>query len=311
MLEIKDTNPNEPARLFIYGDGGLGKSTLIARSDKPILLAVEKGSARLTDEYGRPIKMMSGIEKWDDVLAAIKWLRNEKHDFKTVGLDSATEIERLAIAEILKGSPGKSIITVDKGYGAGDKRSGAMHKELIEAIEDLRLNRDMHILVTGHQKVKTAKDPAMIEDYDTFEPKFQTAEPMGLWKEYVDATIFVRMSTFLKTDDQAKARALTDGKRVAYTTQNPAFYAKNRFGLPSEMEFTFEFWNNLKPYLEKGVLPFDFNATYQEIISLISMIPNEQTQKMIMQSLDEAGKNEADLKMIKNRLLELTSRKGA
>lgn len=84
----------------------------------------------------------------------------------------------------------------------------------------------MAIIVTAHAQVKEIKDPEMMKDYDCYQIKCDE-RVSSLWREWVDAMIFVRFRTFIKPgEDTTKARAITDDTRVAYTIQKPAFQAK-------------------------------------------------------------------------------------
>jgi len=63
----------------------------------------------------------------------------------------------------------------------------------------------------------------------------------------MDAVIFGKFETYLKekAQDKNKKRALGTGRRVLHTQEQPAFIAKNRFGLEPEEDFSEEFWTKL------------------------------------------------------------------
>jgi hypothetical protein len=308
MLEIVKTNPNEPYRIFPYSEGGMGKSTFGAFAERPVVVAAEKGASRLRNRQGQPVDVIRGIDKYQDVVDALKMLRNDKHDFKTAVIDSATEIERMA-HQLIIGDSGKSIITVNKGFGAGASESDSMHKELIVLVEDLRINRDMNIIVTGHAQTKKVPDPSAAEDYDAFEPKLLKGVS-GIWKEYVDAVFFIRLETILKTDEVMKARAVSDGTRIALTTMAPAHYAKNRFGLPPVMVFSLNFWDELQPYISGGIKQETAAEIKAEMDVLLLKVQDEATKKIIVETIAKAGDNTTQLNQLRARLCELTKSKG-
>lgn len=304
-LTTRKSNPNKPARVIIYGPEGAGKSTFGAKSDKPIFITPEGGADRLTDSEGNPVEELPGVNTWLKLIAGCNDILNQDHDFKTLVLDSADWMESLCHAEII-GRSGKSITTVNGGYGAGFRQSQGMHKELIDILENIRNKRGMNLIITAHAHVKPVKDPEMLEDYDSFEIKCHEYVS-SLWREWVDALFFVRFKTFLSTsDDSVKARALTDGTRVIYTQKQPAFQAKNRFGMPPEMDFTENFWNEFMQYAKKGVVPTaSLDELKMEIQDLKMQLTDEATLKLVDESFVKAGDNMNTLVAIKNRLKEI------
>ena len=249
-LAVRKSNPNKPVRIMAYGVEGVGKSTLGAKSDKPIFLSPEGGSDQLTDANGNPVEELTGVSTWDGARKAVKDLINEKHDYKTLVVDSADWIEKLCHAHIV-GNSGKSITTCNGGYGAGYRQSELLHKEFIEDISQLREKRGMNIIILAHAHVKAVKDPSMNEDYDSFEIKCHDMVS-SLYREWVDGLFFVRFRTFIKSsDDTVRARALSDGTRVLFTVKQPSFQAKNRFGMLPEYTFTENFWNEFVAHIKK------------------------------------------------------------
>lgn len=304
MLKTRKSNPNKPVRIMIYGVEGVGKSTLGARADKPIFISPEGGTDQLVSSHGSSIDEMPHVNNWDALRNSVTQLINEQHDFKTLVIDSADWVEKLAHAKII-GQSNKSIITCNGGYGTGYRESEKLHRELIEGLSILRDKRDMHIIVTAHAHVKGVKDPGVLEDYDSFEIKCHEMVS-SLWREWVDGLFFVRFRTFSKTsDDSVRARALGDGTRVLYSIKQPAFQAKNRFGMPGEFEFTEDFWNTLMTYARKN--PQESVAELlKEIADLSRQIDDEEIRAKIVASISSAGNISNRLKPIRDRLLEIT-----
>ena len=250
-ITTKKGNPNKPVRIMIFGAEGSGKSTFGAKSDKPVFISPEGGVDHLLTKDNEPVDEFPNINTWDAVRKSVQDLIKEPHEFKTLIIDSADWLETLCHAKII-GQSGKSIITCNGGYGAGYRQAQTLHKELIDDLNMLRDKRNMNIIVTAHAHVRAVKDPAILEDYDAFEPKCHEFVS-SLWREWVDALLFVRFRTFVKSsDDTIKARAMGDGTRVVYTVKQPAFQAKNRFGLPPEMNFTEKYWDDLSKYVVKA-----------------------------------------------------------
>ncbi len=301
MLQTRKANPNKPPRILIYGAEGCGKSTLGARSDKPIFISPEGGTDQLVDVHGNPCEEMQNVDTWPRFREALEQLKKETHDFKTVVIDSLDWVESLAHADITKGT-GKSIVTCHGGYGSGYRLSQTMHKEVIEDLSYLREVKGMGIVITAHAHVKAVKDPSMLHDYDQYEIK--THELVSsLFREWVDGLFFARFRTFTKEGETDKARALSDGSRVVYTVKQPSFQAKNRYGMPSEMDFTEDFWKEVKRYSRKGDT---LEVVQEEILKLEAHITDEETRKTVTDFIVKAGNDVAKLIPIRDRLRQIT-----
>lgn len=106
---LKITNPEDgdPWRnYFFYGDSGVGKTTLAGsacevESMSPVLIIdVEGGTVSLTHSYpGVHVVRVKSFIEFNELYAA---LRQGKHPYKTVVLDSATEIQKFGMYAIMK-----------------------------------------------------------------------------------------------------------------------------------------------------------------------------------------------------------------
>ena len=221
--------PSKPPRILIYGIEGVGKSSFIDGAPNPTAICPEGGFDTLDNVHEE-----RGIKTWDDLRATVKRMIAEPKKFSTLGLDSADWIEKLAHQKIV-GASGKTIITVAGGYGSGYRQSEMMHKELIDDLAELREKHQMIIIVTAHYQVKEVRDPDAIADYDQFEIKCHEMVS-SLWREWVDALLFCRFETFVKDGgDDGKTVAKGTGNRIMFTEKRPAFQAKNRYGLPPQI----------------------------------------------------------------------------
>ena len=112
MLEnITRGRESKPPRLFIYGQEGVGKSTIGAAAPNPIFVQTEDGLGEI-DTAKFPL-----AKNLNDVLAALNALRDEPHDFQTVVLDSADWLERLIWDHVCAEFGVRSIEKADGGYG--------------------------------------------------------------------------------------------------------------------------------------------------------------------------------------------------
>lgn len=309
-LEIAEANPNEPIKLLIYGIEGIGKTTLGAKSDSPIFIAVEGRVGKIRDENGNPIKYFKGIKTFDDVLNAVQQLKKMDHGFKTIVLDSADWIEKLCHAKVLKDSkkPTKSIITTDGGYGAGYRMSQTFHSELISELSELS-ELGMNIIITAHYHVREVRDPEMPDVYDAYEIKCHEYVS-SLWREWVDCIFFARFETFVKPgNEDSKTIAQGTSRRIVFTEKRPSYQAKNCYKLPNELEFTEDFWKNLKAFISKtnpnDVKKIKLDQIKNGIFEMCEKITDESIVSKIKESVANALDEKA-LSVIHSRVKEIT-----
>src|SRR4051812_21196242 len=83
LSSIKRSGAPKPPVIMMYAVHGIGKTTFGACAPKPIFLQTEDGLGSIeADTFGI-------MKSYSDIMDAIGVLYNEKHDFKTVVLDSA------------------------------------------------------------------------------------------------------------------------------------------------------------------------------------------------------------------------------
>ena len=74
-------------KLFLWGDSGVGKTTLALQFPKPVVIDMEGGA----DLYGDDFKfdVLKAVTA-DQVADAVDWLRENSHDYRTLILDPVT-----------------------------------------------------------------------------------------------------------------------------------------------------------------------------------------------------------------------------
>lgn len=96
---VKDTS--RKINFLVYGESGSGKTRLIGSSVKvpellPMLLIdVEGGTLTLSNTY--PEVESVRVTNWQDLKRVQDRLKNSEHGYKTIGVDSLTEIQKLGM----------------------------------------------------------------------------------------------------------------------------------------------------------------------------------------------------------------------
>ena len=237
MLEsIQTGRENKPPRLMIYGQEGVGKSTLGATAPDAIFVQTEDGLGEI-DCRKFPLAQNLG-----DVLAALTALRDEDHNFRTVVIDSLDWLERQIFDEVCKEFGVRSIEKADGGFGKGYVDALVHWRKVLSLLDDLRNKRGMMVILLAHAKVERFEDPENTA-YDRYAPRLHK-HAASLISEWVDAVMFATKRMRVSKDGDARAIAspigADGGERVLRTNGSPACIAKNRFGLPNEIPLSWD-----------------------------------------------------------------------
>ena len=232
MLEnIQTGRENKPPRIMVYGQEGVGKSTLGASAPDPIFIQTEDGLGEI-DTSKFPL-----AGTLSDVLAELTALRDEEHNFRTVVIDSLDWLERLIFDEVCKEFGVRSIEKADGGYGKGYVDALVHWRKVLALLDDLRNKRGMMVILLAHAKVERFEDPENIA-YDRYAPRLHK-HAASLISEWVDAVLFAAKRLRVSKDGDSRAIAAPigadGGERILRTNGSPACLAKNRFSLPNEI----------------------------------------------------------------------------
>ena len=232
LLEnIQTGRENKPPRIMVYGQEGVGKSTLGASAPDPIFIQTEDGLGEI-DTCKFPL-----AGSLSDVLAELTALRDEEHNFRTVVIDSLDWLERLIFDEVCKEFGVRSIEKADGGYGKGYVDALVHWRKVLALLDDLRNKRGMMIILLAHAKVERFEDPENTA-YDRYAPRLHK-HAARLISEWVDAVLFATKRLRISKDGDSRAIAAPigadGGERILRTNGSPACLAKNRFSLPNEI----------------------------------------------------------------------------
>lgn len=235
LQSIRRGQDIKPPRIFIYGVEGIGKSTFAAAAPNPIFIQTEDGQGALD------IATFPMVEKIDDIREAIGSLYQEQHDFGAVVLDSADWLEQIIAREIEAKHDAKEL-----AYGKGALKQAEIWQELLAGFNALRNDRGMAVILIGHSQIKRFDSPET-EPYDRYSPKLQERSN-ALVREWADAVLFANYRTVVKKSEvgfnKEVARGITNGERLLYTTEKPAYMAKNRYALPDSLPLSWDALSN-------------------------------------------------------------------
>lgn len=162
----KPTATEKRLKMFMYGPPGVGKTTAALQFPRPYFIDTERGAEN--DQYVDLLNKSGGAYLFttspDELIAEVKSLISEKHEFRTLVIDPLTVIYNDLI---------------DKGIDAAGGTDFGRHKAFadrpIKHLCALLTRLDMNVIITSHAKAKwvRGKDAkgkdTVIEDGMTFD----------------------------------------------------------------------------------------------------------------------------------------------
>jgi hypothetical protein len=235
LKSIKKNDAIAAPRVMVYGVEGIGKSTFAAGAPDPIFILTEDGLGSLAVEHFPLAKSL------DDVMSAIGTLYEESHDFKTVALDSLDWLETMIWQDVERKYDAK-----DLAFGKGAVIAASLWRDVLAGLNSLRNDKGMAVVLIAHTTIKRFDSPET-EPYDRFQPKLQDRSN-ALIREWCDAVLFANYKTIVKKSDvgfnKEVARGISTGERLLYTSERPAYMAKNRYSLPESIPLSWEAFVN-------------------------------------------------------------------
>lgn len=248
LSQIKKHGQPRPGRILFLGVEGIGKSTFAARC-RPDGTPTEGTSrvlfipaSREQGIDGLPVAQTPPMESFGALMEVFGSLYEaEDLPYDQIVLDSATSYEPLVIAEaIRRDSKASSIETLNGGYGNQEIAINAVWGEICEALDALR-DRGVACIMTGHVRVRKARDPMVAADYDTFEQDIRVSGANFL-QRWADAVLFANYEVRVNTES---GRGKGDGTRCLYTQKRPGHPGKVRHifgGVPYMLPLDWAEW---------------------------------------------------------------------
>ena len=216
----------DPIRTVIWGQPGVGKTTLAATFPNPWFIDIEKSTAWMPQlrsrQWERP-------KTWQEIIDQLERFKRELPG-DTLVIDSIDWMEAKYIEKF--GSPGGQN-DYGKSYNDMDKKFRAILDNLTEISE-----KGVHVVLTAHFDTKEVSDPDQLTSYSKYVLKMQKKTCSAVM-EWADEILFLRFrDTVIASDKNGKKGKAVGGQiRDIKTVRAAAYDAKNRFDLPEEMEF--------------------------------------------------------------------------
>lgn len=167
-------------KFMISGESGTGKTTFALEFPKPILIDSENGATRT--QYQEKLKASGGMyfgrdegaQDFNEVIKLVKELTTQKHEFKTLIIDSFSYLYMLAAADAeAKGG---------SEFGRDKKAANIPTRQLMSQIEKM----DMNVILIAHSKQAwERKGKDLVNAGTTFDGWDKLEYTLDLWIEII------------------------------------------------------------------------------------------------------------------------------
>lgn len=227
-------------KIVIYGGPKVGKSTFCSQIPEGLFIDIEGGLDALDVASVR-------AKSYQDVMDTLASLASGKYDDafrESIGyvpsaviLDSLDWMESLLWQHLCDLHKVASIELVGGGYGKGYLEAAKLWSEFFKALDYLRNERGMAVVLIAHDIVSKMQPPDA-EPYNYAELKLHQ-RAAALVKEWADCIGYATEKNHVKKDDlgfnKKHVRMIGSNNRILVVGKNPAYVSGNRYGMQDEV----------------------------------------------------------------------------
>jgi hypothetical protein len=262
-----DLTPRKPVRkadiVLLYAVEGYGKTSIGAHALDPVIIMAEHGYETLLGRGLVPAVPAIAVDSWQGTLDVLDQLAQDKHDRKTVVIDSTSAVERMAVEHVVatefNGDRG------NKGFQDYGRGYGSLANHWVKFLQRLTRLRDlgMDVLILAHAKAESFKNPEGA-DFRRYVPAMYHGESASVrepTKQIADALLFGNFESIVELTARDASRNIAEQKgkgvglaqRIVHAQRRDAADAKNRHGIPPSYylsdtpeQAAAEFWSYFK-----------------------------------------------------------------
>lgn len=210
--------PTSGYLICLYGQPGVGKSTLASYAEKPLFADVEGGIDRI-DCASTPSKT------WSDFENVLSYFSGQ-NEYKTLVIDTVDVLEKRLWAHICRTRKWASIES--PGYGRGYAEALESWVTLLDKCREIA-KTGKNFVFTAHSDVKTVLNPEG-ESYDRHNIKLHKFSSEHFFGQ-MDGIFFCYFDSHVRKNAGGDHIAVSSGERLIYCSDTLTAQVKNRFGL--------------------------------------------------------------------------------
>ncbi len=229
-----------PVKMVLYGVPKVGKTRFACDAPAPYFILTERdGITRNDIPYMTP-------ENMAEVNQVIQELSNEKHDYKTLVIDSFDWLEPILYAELcrVKGWPS----VAEAPYGKGFQPANEVCRGFLATLDRLQAKTGMNLVVICHPATKKIINTGGADYVQTGLKLLEgsNCDVSRTLTEWATVIGYARFDTTLQKEENAKHAKVTmsDEARLCF---GPAadFVCGSRYALPGEIPLDWKtFWQH-------------------------------------------------------------------
>jgi AAA domain len=209
---------------------------LASSFDKPLFFAHERGIPA-----GLTVASVEGIDSFEGTMTVLREVHaNGPGEYRTLVFDTLDALEPYVVEYTCAKNNWKNIEA--PSFGKGWVACSDEWRRFFRAITAIRNKHGLTIVLVCHAGIERVDDPR-VPSYTCYAPKLHKRAR----EQLMDASDVVAFfSDDLRTlvdkgGFQERTRATSASGRFLFLEGRPAFFAKNRFGMPPKMEITKDF----------------------------------------------------------------------
>jgi len=222
----------------VYGPPGIGKTTFAAGAPNSVFIRTEDGLGNLE------ANSFDVAKSFADVMAQIKTLATEAHNFQWLIIDSLSALEPMIWDQVAKAAEKKSI--EDFGFGKGYVLATDVWRQLFDALALLN-QKGIGVILICHAAVVRYESPE-VDGYDRSQLKLHKAA-FGLVYERADIIGYASKEVFVRVEKNGEKRrglGVDSGSEHSLSlVERASFIAKNRYQLPEKIPLSWLAFYNL------------------------------------------------------------------